>query len=89
LGPETGYFNQEISRNSVVHLKEKADIKIKQEICTYLNMLVTLWPPINPSFMVSAIVQRVFNHFIKENNFKIPVQKISVIRCPLTDPLFK
>jgi len=27
--PETGYCNQEISRNSVVHLKEKAYIKIK------------------------------------------------------------
>jgi hypothetical protein len=31
FGPETGYCNKEISRNSLVHLKENADIKLSKK----------------------------------------------------------
>jgi hypothetical protein len=88
LGPDS-YFNQKILRNFGVHLRENAEIKIKKEICMYHNMLVTYWPPVILSCMVSAMVQLVFSHFIRDKNFKIKVKKISTIRYPLIDPVLK
>jgi hypothetical protein len=82
-------FNQEIARNSVVHLRENAEINMKKEIYTYYNMLVTHWPPVILSCTVSAMVQLVFNNFIRDKNFKTQVQKISTIRYPLIDPVLK